>query len=664
MRGKLVGCGLAVLAALAVGVSGAAGGSLARTTTTTLIVQVIGDGQVTGGGGQIGCGGGLVDCYATYVTGTSVTLAATGGASWSFGTWSGCSSQSGSSCTVSIDGNDHEVVASFTPIGASPGDSTLTVSAPVDALGGGGEITDSADGGAQIDCGSQDDACTWTDFTGSTFTLYETPDNGYQFEGWGGACAGIAPTCTVTMSGDRSVTATFGAVASATTLSVSVSGNGTVSGGGIACTSAGGTGCTATEDANAQVVLTATPAAGSGFSGWGGSCAGTATTCVLTMDGAKQVSASFGGGGGTPATYPVVVSVVGNGTVTGAGIDCGDGATTCAASKTPGAQVVLTAAPAAGSAFSGWGGACSGTRATCTVTVHAATSVTATFTGGSTVGTTRLAVVVDGPGRVTGPGISCGAGAAECSAQATRGRSVTLTATPQAGALLSGWGGACHGTGRVCRVVPSGETAVSAIFRAAGPPSPPAPPAASPLLRSRGRPIVRRSGSGFTVTLRFSVARRGVLRIQALRAGRAEAAFTFAAAAGPASVGPFPLERPGFYRFEIVSGAASLHWTACLGRCGAGAAKVAFAFARRVPELARAGALWSVRLRFRSTVAAGVEVRVYRGGQLTRDVRFPVGAGAGVGRPLLLAPGGYSFRAVAVDAYGRVRSLTWIAVLP
>jgi hypothetical protein len=71
-----------------------------------------------------------------------------------------------------------------------------------------------------------------------------------------------------------------------------------------------------------------------------------------------------------------------------------------------------------------------------------------------------------------------------------------------------------------------------------------------------------------------------------------------------------------------------------------------------------------VRLRFRSSVAAGVEVRVLRGGVLTRDVSFAVGAGSARGKEVLLAPGGYSFDVVAVDAYGRVRTLTWIAALP
>ena len=72
------------------------------------------------------------------------------------------------------------------------------------------------------------------------------------------------------------------------------------------------------------------------------------------------------------------VAVSGNGTVTSspAGINCG---TTCNAGYAGGAQVNLSATPRAGSAFSGWGGACSGTG-TCSVTMNSAETVSAIFT--------------------------------------------------------------------------------------------------------------------------------------------------------------------------------------------------------------------------------------------------------------------------------------------
>ena len=51
------------------------------------------------------------------------------------------------------------------------------------------------------------------------------------------------------------------------------------------------------------------------------------------------------------------------------------------ASYVTGTSVILTASPAPGSSFGGWGGACSGTALTCTVPMTTARSVTATFNG-------------------------------------------------------------------------------------------------------------------------------------------------------------------------------------------------------------------------------------------------------------------------------------------
>ena len=81
----------------------------------------------------------------------------------------------------------------------------------------------------------------------------------------------------------------------------------------------------------------------------------------------------------TPLLYTLTVAKTGTGTVASSpsGIDCG---TTCTASFRGGTSLALSAAPASGFTFTGWSGACTGTSATCNVTMSQARSVTATFT--------------------------------------------------------------------------------------------------------------------------------------------------------------------------------------------------------------------------------------------------------------------------------------------
>jgi hypothetical protein len=72
-------------------------------------------------------------------------------------------------------------------------------------------------------------------------------------------------------------------------LTVTKTGNGTVTASGINC----GTDCSEMYDEYTEVTLTATPMSGSRFSQWGGACYGTATTCTVTMNDSKNVTAAF-----------------------------------------------------------------------------------------------------------------------------------------------------------------------------------------------------------------------------------------------------------------------------------------------------------------------------------------------------------------------------------
>jgi hypothetical protein len=639
---------LLLLGALGLFVAGAAGRPL---VTTTAVIQVIGQGKVTGGGGQIDCGEGAKSCYASYIAETSVTITASALPGWTFGGWDNSDDCTGTSptCTIPLNGNAREEFAHFVP--ANPvGTSILDVD-PQPATG---EVF-----GGDIDCGSDGDDCEWDDITtGSTVTLVEDPDTGYSLGGWGGACSGTAASCTLVLSGDRTVSANFIQSATTYTLTVSVTGEGTVTGGGIACTVAGGSGCTATEASGTAVTLTATSGSGGTFTGWGGSCAGDAVTCVVSMTSNQNVTASFSGG--TNSSFPLSVSVDGPGKVSGSGISCGNGDTACGANLPAGSNVTLSATPATGASFGGWGGACSGTTMTCTVGIDAAKAVSATFTSGTPSGI-ALTLQVSGNGTVSGPGGSCTASGATktCSQSYAQGSRVTLAATPGARASFRGWSGACSGARSSCTLTMDAAKSVGAAFTGAS-----KPPPGSAGLRSLGQPRVKTGPDGFAVTLRMSSSRQGIARLRAIRAGRSVEAFSFSVTPGSATVGPFLIKTSGYYTFRVTLGTEVLRWKACLGRCGESAPGPRFTVTRLPPTFVDAGAAWSITLHVRASLAAALDLAVYRGKTLALASHSARQAGPVNLGPYLVSPGSYSVRLTASDGFGRVRSLTWVAFLP
>ncbi|MGH2936009.1 MAG: InlB B-repeat-containing protein [Gaiellaceae bacterium] len=540
----------ALVAVLALGLGGAP--VHAATTAPTLMVEVIGQGTVTGTG--INCGVGNLSCYSAYGSAASVDLtAATTASGWSFARWEDDASPCGTtaaSCGVTPTTTPATATAVFQFTGAVT-TSTLTVSSTDGAVANGS-------GNYPIDCDpsatSPTTDCSLTVITGSTLTMAETPDSGSVFNGWGSACSGSGPSCAVYLQSNKSVSAGF-VSAGSTTLTVTVDGNGSVSGGGISC-GAGAT-CSAPEASNATVTLTATPQSGYVLTGWSGGCTGTQSTCTMQMSSASpSATASF-----APLTT-LAVTVSGDGYVEGGGIGC-DAGQTCTAGETPDTSVTLTAHPnsggsvfwsgctstagllctvtigngvqsvtvtfsgggstgpvatnslsvtvsgggyvigtsgsasiyctAAGGAgctatvqanttlvliavpasgvsgdFAQWLGACSSfTTTSCTLTMNTAKTVEADFAGGDT--TYLLSAQPTGSGTISGAGLHCGAaGGSGCSSQQAAGATVTLTATPAAGATFTDWGGACSGTTPTCSVVMSVAKTVTAAFTSSG----------------------------------------------------------------------------------------------------------------------------------------------------------------------------------------------------
>ena len=227
---------------------------------------------------------------------------------------------------------------------------------------------------------------------------------------------------------------TTAAATTSFTLTVNKDGTGTgaVTGTGINC----GADCSEPYTSGTSVVLTAAAASGSTFAGWTGTGCSTGT---VTLNGNITCTATFNL---NTFTLTVSKSGTGSGTVTGTGINCG---ADCSEPYTSGTSVVLTAAAASGSTFAGWsGGGCTGTG-TCTVSMSAATTVTASFNPASGFAlTVSVAVQATSGGSASGRvvsnpvGIDCGT---DCTETYTSGRVVALTPLPGTGSVFAGWTG-------------------------------------------------------------------------------------------------------------------------------------------------------------------------------------------------------------------------------
>jgi len=189
----------------------------------------------------------------------------------------------------------------------------------------------------------------------------------------------------------------------------------------------------------------------------------------VTLSAAQNVTATFLPP--PPSTFALTVTTAGTGTGTvtsaPAGITCPG---TCTANFASGASVTLTAAPAAGSTFGGWSGACSGTTPTCTVTVSAAATATASFSQVAATFALTVATAGSGTGTVTSSpaGITC---PGTCTNNYASGTAVTLTATPANGSTFAGWSGACTNATGTCAVTLSAAQSVTATFNTAAPPA-------------------------------------------------------------------------------------------------------------------------------------------------------------------------------------------------
>jgi uncharacterized repeat protein (TIGR02543 family) len=192
---------------------------------------------------------------------------------------------------------------------------------------------------------------------GTVVSLTAAPAVGWAFIGWSGDASGSTSPVTVSMTGDKIVTATFSSVTPMCNLLVNARGSGSTN-------PAPGLHYYSEETV---VSIDALPAVGYRLGYWllNGSNLGSYSPFSVKMTGNCNLTAVF-----VPRQYALTVGIVGQGLV----------------AKNPDlgtydyrTKVGLTATPAAGWAFTGWGGDVSGSLTAATVTMYGDKAVTATF---------------------------------------------------------------------------------------------------------------------------------------------------------------------------------------------------------------------------------------------------------------------------------------------
>src|SRR5439155_206336 len=357
--------------------------------TYTLAVATSGLGSVTKSPDQ-----------PTYNYGAAVTVTATPAAGWHSVGWSGDTTTAASSLSLTMTAN-----RSFTATFAI---NTYTLAV---ATVGSGTVVKSPD--------------QPTYDYGTAVTVTATPAAGWHSVGWSGDTTTAASSLSLTMTANRSFTATF--AINTYTLAVATVGSGTV----VKSPDQ------PTYDYGTAVTVTATPAAGWHSVGWSGDTTTAASSLSLTMTANRSFTATF-----AINTYTLAVATVGSGTVV----------------KSPdqptydyGAAVTVTATPATGWHFVGWSGDTTTAAASLSLTMTANRSFTATFA----INTYTLTVTSGPNGTVS-----------KNPDQPTYnyGSTVTLTATPATGYHLASWGGDASGSTNPLSVTMDGHKTITATL--------------------------------------------------------------------------------------------------------------------------------------------------------------------------------------------------------
>lgn len=256
--------------------------------------------------------------------------------------------------------------------------------------------------------------------SGATVALEAVPQSGWEFGSWSGEASGSANPISVTMNGNKSITATFNQLAY--TLSLTGSGDGSVK--------VNGTGHSLPWSeqflSNSEVTLEAVPQSGWQFTTWSGDASGNANPITVTMSGAKDIAATF-----TRISYTLNLSQTGNGSVK---VNGTVHSLPWSGQFYSGEQVTLEATASSGWRFGGWSGDMTWPGDMLIVTMDGSKSIAANFDQLSYL----LSIDKAGSGAVEVNGTRH---SLPWSDSFLSGTVVTLVATPATNWRFDGWSG-------------------------------------------------------------------------------------------------------------------------------------------------------------------------------------------------------------------------------
>jgi uncharacterized repeat protein (TIGR02543 family) len=225
---------------------------------------------------------------------------------------------------------------------------------------------DGANGQVEVDGVARPLPWSGSFVVGTEVALEAVPDATYEFSSWSGDLSGSDNPTTITIDGDKSVSANFSKIQYL--LSLARTGPGTILVNGVQKSLP----WSDLYDAGSSVSLAAAPDSCYEFDSWSDDLTGSDNPTTITMDSAKLITANF-----NQLQYSLSLSGSGIGSI----ILDGTPQTLPWSDSFPcGTEVTLEAVPDSCHEFASWSGDLSGYHRLTAITIDAAKSVTANFT--------------------------------------------------------------------------------------------------------------------------------------------------------------------------------------------------------------------------------------------------------------------------------------------